>query len=96
LDKKLDAVAEEFLSNRLPNVQIELVSIILYDETKKLNITSEEDIKKQIIEVIQERIGSFDKSKIDIETNPILKRITYIVFPVWKFDELAKEFQTII
>lgn len=96
LDKELDVIAENFLSNRLPNVEIELVCIVLYDETKKLNITSEEDIKKQIKEVIQERFSSFDKSIIDIEANPILKRITYIVFPVWKFDELAKEFQTMI
>lgn len=70
-----------------------LVSIVVYNETKKLNMTSQEEIHKQIQQIIEDKYKSFDKSKIDIENNPILKRITYIVMPIWKLDELAREFQ---
>ena len=55
LDKELDLVAEELLNNTLPNVKIELVSLVLYDETKKISLTSEEDIKAQIEKIIQDR-----------------------------------------
>lgn len=93
LDDKMNDIAEKYLINTLDNVEVHLVSIVVYNETKKLNITSQEEIRKQIIQIIEDRYKSFDKSKIDIENNPILKRITYIVMPIWKLDELAKEFQ---
>ena len=96
LDRDLDLVAEELLNNTLPNVKIELVSLVLYDENKEISLTSEEDIKAQIEKIIQDRYSSFDNSKIDISANPILRRITYIVFPVWNFDKLAEEFQHMI
>lgn len=96
LDRELDSVAEKFLNNTLPNVRIELVSLILYGETERILPTNEEEIKMRIKEIIENRYRSFDNSKIDIETNPILKRITYIVFPVWNFDKLAEEFQNMI
>ena len=35
----------------------------------------------------------YDNEKIPIEENIILNRITYIVFPIWKLDELLKIFQ---
>ena len=35
-------------------------------------------------------------NKIDIENNPILRRITYIVFPVWDLKGLVEEFQKMI
>lgn len=96
LDKELDLTAESLLNNTLPNVKYELVSLVLYNENQKIAVTNEADIKEQIEKIIQERYQSFDNSKIDINGNPILKRITYIVFPVWNFDKLAKEFQDLI
>lgn len=80
----------------MPNVKYELVSLVLYNENQKIAVTNEADIKAQIEKIIQERYRSFDNSKIDINGNPILKRITYIVFPVWNFDKLAEEFQDMI
>ena len=96
LDSQLNAVAEAYLSNRLENVKVELVSIIVYHETKKVGITDEEDIKNQILNIISERYREFDKQRIDITANPILNRITYIVFPIWELDEFAKAFQASI
>lgn len=41
LDKDMDAVAEGILENTLPNVEVELVSLILYSETKAISGTNE-------------------------------------------------------
>lgn len=93
LDDDMDKIAEQYLNKSLKNVEIRLVSIVVYNETKKINITDEDDIRRQIDKIIEERYKKFDKAKIDIKNNAILKRITYIVFPIWKLDELAKQFQ---
>jgi len=93
LDDMMNDVAEKYLNNTLENVEVHLVSIIVYNETNKLKKTSQKEIRDQIKKIIEERYKSFDKSKIDIDNHPILKRITYIVMPIWKLDELAREFQ---
>lgn len=96
LDDELNVVAEEYLNNTLKPVEIHLVSLVTYDETHKLKISNEEDIKMQIKEVIETKYKNFDNSKIDLEMNPILNRITYIVFPVWDLEDLARRFQRLI
>lgn len=96
LDVEMNAVAEEYLNNTLDNVEIQLVSIITYNETTQLKIEKEEEIKSQIEEVIENRYTQYGKRKIDITNNPILKRITYIVFPVWDLKDLAERFQNMI
>ena len=96
LDKDMDVVAEGILENTLPNVEVELVSLILYSETKTISGTNEGEIKEQIKNIIQNRYKAFDNEKIPIKDNPILRRITYIVFPIWKFEELATEFQNML
>ena len=96
LDKEMDQIAEKYLTNQLENVRMELVSLVLYHETEKVTLSSEQEIKEQIQKIIERKFASFDKSKIDLEKNPILGRITYIVFPVWEFDKLAREFQSMI
>jgi len=93
LDEDMDMIAEAYLDKTLQNVEIHLVSIIVYDETKKVKLTDENDIRKQIEQIIKKRYQEFDNSKIPIKDNPILRRITYIIFPIWKLDELISEFQ---
>ena len=96
LDAEMNEIAEQYLNNTLTKVEIQLVSIITYNETIQLKIESEEDIKAQIERVIADRYKQYDNAKIDIENNPILKRITYIVFPVWDLKDLAEKFQNMI
>ncbi len=93
LDPEMDKIAEMFLSKKLNPVEVDLVCLILYNELNKIAITDEEDIKGQIKHIIEKRYEEYANSKIDLRHNPILSRITYIVFPVWKFDELAKAFE---
>lgn len=93
LDPEIDEIAEMFLNKKLNPVEVDLVCLILYNETNKIAITNETDIKDQIKQVIEKRYKEYDNRKIDIRKNPILSRITFIVFPVWKFDELVKAFE---
>lgn len=93
LDKELNQVAEDYLSNRLPNCEIHLVCIVTYEENKKISYTNQKEIQDQIIDIIRNRFREYDNSKIDIDQNPILNRVTYIVFPVWKLDDLIGQFQ---
>ena len=96
LDYEMNQIAEEYLNNTLENVEVHLVSIITYDESKKLKFDTETSIRNQIETIIAERYRLFDNNKIDIENNPILSRITYIVFPVWDLKSLVEEFQKMI
>lgn len=89
-------IREEVLNNTLENVEVHLVSIITYNENKKLEFDTETGIKNQIETIIAERYHLFDNNKIDIENNPILRRITYIVFPVWDLKGMVEEFQKMI
>ena len=93
LDPEMNEIAEEYLEKTLRNVEIQLVCIIVYHETKKLKEKTEEEIRKEIEQIIIEKYKKYDNEKIPIEENIILNRITYIVFPIWKLDELLKIFQ---
>lgn len=93
LDKEMNKVAEQYINNTLNNVEVNLVSIVVYNETSKIRHTNEDEIKKQIKDLIENKYRNFDKNKIDLKNNAILNRITYIVFPIWKLEELVKDFQ---
>jgi len=93
LDEKMNEVAEKYLNSSLDNVEVHLVSIIVYNETRKIDKTNQAEIRQQILRIIEERYKNFDKRKICIDENPILRRITYIVMPIWELDKLAEEFQ---
>lgn len=96
LDAEMDEIAEQYLNNTLKPVEIHLVSIITYNEVSKLTKDNETHIKQQIEKIIEEKYKGFDNNKIDLTKNPILSRITYIVFPVWNLKELAERFQKLI
>lgn len=96
LDNEMNEVAEKYLSNTLKSVEIQLVSIVTYNELSKIDKVDENTIRNNIKKIIEVRYRNYDKNKIDIRNNPILSRITYIVFPVWDLKELADKFQKLI
>lgn len=96
LDDEMNVVAEKYLNNTLESVEIQLVSIVTYNEVSKIDKIDENTIRNNIKKIIEDRYRNFDKNKIDISKNPILSRITYIVFPVWDLKELAEKFQKLI
>lgn len=96
LDREMNEIAETYLRGTMQNVEVQLVSIIIYNETEHIDVTSRDDIIRQIESIIAKRYQQFDNRKIDINKNPILKRITYIAFPIWDLKNLAEEFQKLI
>lgn len=93
LSPELDDIAESYLNNTIENPYFDLVCIVVYNENKEIDVLNNNSIYSQIEEIIKERFKNFDNSKIDIKSYPILSRINYIVFPIWKLEELAIEFQ---
>lgn len=96
LDNEMNKIAEKYLKNTLKPVEIQLVSIVTYNELSKINKIDEDTIRNDIEKIIEERYRNYDNNKIDISKNPILSRITYIVFPVWDLKELTEKFQKLI
>ena len=96
LDDEMNVVAEKYLNNTLKSVEIQLVSIVTYNELSQIIKTDENTIRSNIKKIIEDRYRNYDKNKIDMRKNPILSRITYIVFPVWDLKELAEKFQKLI
>ena len=96
LDDEMNVVAEKYLNNTLKSVEIQLVSIVTYNELSKIDKIDENTIRNNIKKIIEDRYRNYDKNKIDMRKNPILSRITYIVFPVWDLNELAEKFQKLI
>lgn len=96
LDDEMNVVAEKYLNNTLKSLEIQLVSIVTYNELSQIDKIDENTIRNNIKKIIEDRYRNYDKNKIDINKNPILSRITYIVFPVWDLKELAEKFQKLI
>lgn len=93
LDNDMNLIAEAYINRSLKKTKVHLVDFIMYNETQKLSITDEYDIKNQINTIIKERYSKFKNENIDIQNNPILSRITYVLFPVWEIEKLAELFQ---
>ena len=66
LDPEMNEIAEEYLEKTLRNVEIQLVCIIVYHETKKLKEKTEEEIRKEIEQIIIEKYKKYDNEKIPI------------------------------
>ena len=96
LDDEMNVVAEKYLNNTLQSIEIQLVSIVTYNEISQIDKIDENTIRNNIKKIIEDRYRNYDKNKIDMNKNPILSRITYIVFPVWDLKELAEKFQKLI
>ena len=92
LEPELENVATKYLNNKLKDVEIHLASVISYNEKTKRQGASCEEIRASILRTIRSRFEKFDKSLIDIKNNPILDRITYIVFPVWDLEQVIELF----
>lgn len=96
LDDEMNVIAGKYLNNTLKPVEIQLVSIVTYNELSQIIKTDENTIRSNIKKIIEDRYSNYDKNKIDMRSNPILSRITYIVFPIWDLKELAEKFQRLI
>lgn len=92
LEPATEQLATDLVNGKLKDAQYRLVSIIAYEENIKKTGNTRDEILTAIKEIIIKRYENFDNKKVDISKNPILDRITYIVFPVWEFDKLIEDF----
>lgn len=94
LETELEDIVKQYKIGALKKVKFELVCLIAYNETNVINGDCEDTIKESIKNIIRDRCKTFDKSKFSTIDDKILSRINYIVFPIWKLDELLDNFQT--
>ena len=92
IDPLLQDIAKRYKEGTLPNVRFELVCIIVYNETKKITKDNEHEIKEEIKQIICEKCQSFDKTLFNNIDSKVLKKINYIVFPIWDLDKLLDDF----
>jgi hypothetical protein len=90
----LEDIVKKYKKGELKNVRFELLCLIVYNETKVISGDCEDSIKKNIKKIIKDRCGSFNKTKFNIIDASLLLRINYVIFPIWKLDELLDDFQT--
>ncbi|MDO3654787.1 HamA C-terminal domain-containing protein [Bacillus subtilis] len=93
LDESLEKVARAYKRGTLKNSEVHLVCVIGYNETSKLKLTSEAEIKAQIESIIIDKCKKIEKGLFEPIEEGLLERISYILFPVWELDALVKEFQ---
>ena len=67
LDDEMNVVAEKYLNNTLKSVEIQLVSIVTYNELSKIDKIDENTIRNNIKKIIEDRYRNYDKNKIDMK-----------------------------
>lgn len=94
VEPPLEKVAKDYKANRLKDVHFELVCLVVYNETNKIEGRNERDIKNSIKKIIEDRCGCVDSKCFDEIDDKIIERINYVVFPIWKLDELLTSFES--
>lgn len=96
IDDSLIQVANDYKNGTLKNVEVHLVSVITYCETKEIEKKNETQIKNDIIKIIEERGKTVDKKIFDKIDKGLHPRFNYIILPVWELDKLLEQFKTLI
>lgn len=91
IEPELKQIAEQLLSNKLPQVKLNPVSIIIYNEKTKFSSTGPEVIE-QIKDAVLHQCSKITPEFYTNLDEFALNRFTYIIIPVWKLDELLDEF----
>lgn len=98
LEPELEHVVKAYKNGTLQNVEIHLVCLIAYNETKDFKKMSQDQIKADIMGIISERCKTLKPDIYDVFNghNAMLARMNYIIFPFWKMKNLIDEFQKTI
>ena len=96
IDEDLQEIARSYKNGTLLNVEVHLVSVIAYCETKTLSKQNEKQIKEDIIKIIEERSVNLDKTIFNSIGDALHTRFNYIILPVWQLDNLITEFQKLL
>jgi len=96
IDKQLEDIAKKYKDNVLDNVKYELICLITYNETKTISGNDEAELKKRILETIEYRCSNLNSNIYNAVDDNYLRRINYIIFPIWELDELLERFTKIL
>lgn len=96
IDDSLIEVARDYKNGKLRNAEVHLVSIITYYENKALDKNDEDQIKSDIVKIIDERGKALDRKLFKDIDFGLYPRFNYIILPIWELDELLRQFQTLI
>lgn len=93
IEEQLQDIGRQYINGTLPDTEVHLVLIITYNETKSVMKQSEQQIKKDVIAIIEERGKELEREIFDIIPPELHPRFNYIILPVWKLNELIESFQ---
>lgn len=80
IEPELENIAINFKENKLTNTHFEFVCLIAYNENQKINGANEQEIKKSIQSIIEERCRNIDPSCYTTIEERVLSRINYVVY----------------
>ncbi|UII32155.1 DUF1837 domain-containing protein [Fulvivirga ulvae] len=93
IEPELEGIARDYKAGKLKNVKFELICLVAYNETENINGMTETEIKQSIKTVIENRCKSLGRECFDAVDEKILRRINYIIFPIWSLEQLLDAFQ---
>lgn len=96
IEPEFEDIAKRYKENSLKNVQFELICLIAYNENENLSGDSEAQIKQSIKRIIESRCKSLDKKCFTSLNSQLLKRINYIIFPIWDLKGLLDKFMNLV
>lgn len=94
IEQELQEIAKSFKEGRLPNVNLDLVCLIAYNENVNVAGESEDVIRSNIENAINQRFEKVDAKSFDGVNANLVKRIHYLVMPFWDFENILKEFDS--
>ncbi len=96
IEPELEDVAKKYKRGELRRVRFELVCLVAYNETNKIDGINEEEIKESIRVNICDRCQSLDSEIFHGIEARIITRINYIIFPIWQLDKLLDDFMKLM
>jgi hypothetical protein len=93
IDDALLDIAGAYKAGQLKPVEVHLVSVIVYNETTRMNKNNETQIKQDIMDTIRKRGRDLDRDIFDSIGPGLLPRFNYIILPIWELEELIQTFQ---
>lgn len=96
INDELIEIARGYKNGTLKDVEVHLVSIITYEETKTFEKNSEKQIKEAIEKIVSDRGAKVERALFDLIDKGLHPRFNYIIFPVWDLEQLITQFQNLI
>jgi len=96
VDPELEKIAKDYKKGHLRKAHFQLVCLVAYNETRSLDGSNEDELRESIKAIICKRCQALRADVFSKIEGRILDRINYIVFPIWKLDDLLGKFSRLI